>query len=77
MRGRRRFFESVQGTWLKLNLWLLSPWKDLRRPVLRRDQIQPALLAIDREVKDRGDVPHILTGPIWVDSAEPGDVLGS
>src|SRR5512134_1510159 len=38
---------------------------------LRRDQIQPALLAIDREVKDRGSVPHILTGPIWIDSAEP------
>src|SRR6476660_6267028 len=30
---------------------------------LRRDQIQPALLEIDREVKDRGTVPHILTGP--------------
>ena len=42
---------------------------------LRREQIQPALLEIDREVKDRGNVPHILTGPIWVDSAEPGDVL--
>ena len=42
---------------------------------LRRDQIQPALLEIDREVKDRGQVPHILTGPIWVDGAEPGDVL--
>jgi len=42
---------------------------------LLRDQIQPALLAIDREVKERGDVPHILTGPIWVESAEPGDVL--
>ena len=42
---------------------------------LRRDQIQPALLEIDREVKDRGTVPHILTGPIWVESAEPGDVL--
>src|SRR5262245_5643391 len=42
---------------------------------LRRDQIQPALLTIDRDVKDRGEVPHILTGPIWVDGAEPGDVL--
>ena len=42
---------------------------------LKRDQIQPALLEIDREVKDRGQVPHILTGPIWVDGAEPGDVL--
>jgi acetamidase/formamidase len=42
---------------------------------LSRDKIQPALLMIDREVKERGEVPHILTGPIWVDGAEPGDVL--
>lgn len=42
---------------------------------VKRDQIQPALLEIDREVKDRGEVPHILTGPIYVEGAEPGDVL--
>ena len=38
------------------------------------DQIQPALRDIDREVKDRHG-PHILTGPIFVEGAEPGDVL--
>jgi len=37
--------------------------------------MQPALLQIDREVKDRGIVPHILTGPVWIEGAEPGDVL--
>jgi len=42
---------------------------------IKRDQIQPALLEIDREVKDRGEVPHILTGPVYVEGAEPGDVL--
>lgn len=42
---------------------------------LPRDQIQPALLEIEREVKDRGEVAHILTGPIWVEGAEPGNVL--
>ena len=42
---------------------------------LPRDQVQPALLEIEREVKDRGEVPHILTGPVWVEGAEPGDVL--
>jgi len=42
---------------------------------LPRDQMQPALLEVEREVKDRGEVPHILTGPIWVEGAEPGDVL--
>jgi acetamidase/formamidase len=42
---------------------------------LQRNQVQPALLEIDREVKDRGEVPHILTGPIWVEGSEPGDAL--
>ena len=31
--------------------------------------------AIYREVKDRGPGPHIMVGPVYVNSAEPGDVL--
>ena len=31
---------------------------------------------IYREVKDRGPGPHVLTGPIYVNGAMPGDVLG-
>jgi acetamidase/formamidase len=42
---------------------------------LSREKMQPALLEVEREVKDRGEVPHILTGPVWVEGAEPGDVL--
>src|SRR5207244_11209160 len=42
---------------------------------LPRDQMQRALLQIAREVKDRGIVPHILTRPVWIEGAEPGDVL--
>ncbi len=42
---------------------------------LPRDQMQPALLEVEREIKDRGEVPHILTGPIWIEGAEPGDTL--
>jgi acetamidase/formamidase len=38
------------------------------------DQIQPALRDIDREVKERHG-PHILTGPIFIEGAEAGDVL--
>lgn len=30
---------------------------------------------IYREVKDRGPGPHIMVGPVYVESAEPGDVL--
>ena len=30
---------------------------------------------IEREVKDRGPGPHILTGPVFINGAMPGDVL--
>jgi hypothetical protein len=33
-----------------------------------RDKIQQALLDIDREVTERGEIPHILTGPIYVEA---------
>ncbi|HZP32636.1 MAG TPA: acetamidase/formamidase family protein [Candidatus Acidoferrales bacterium] len=42
---------------------------------IRPDQIEPAMRDIFREVKDRGPGPHILTGPIFIEGAEPGDVL--
>ncbi|MDQ1468911.1 MAG: hypothetical protein QOJ99_391 [Bryobacterales bacterium] len=37
--------------------------------------IPPALLAIEREVKERGPGGHILTGPVYIEEAEPGDTL--
>ncbi|MDE3154888.1 MAG: acetamidase/formamidase family protein [Acidobacteriota bacterium] len=39
------------------------------------DQVQPALKAIVDQVTDKGPGGHILTGPIYVDGAQPGDVL--
>ena len=39
------------------------------------DQIEPALKAIYAEVKDKGPGGHILTGPIFVEGADPGDTL--
>jgi acetamidase/formamidase/uncharacterized protein (DUF1330 family) len=38
-------------------------------------EIQPSLRAIVDQVKDRGPGGHILTGPIFVEGAEPGDAL--
>jgi len=39
------------------------------------DQIQQSLRDIVDQVTDRGPGGHILTGPIYVEGAEPGDVL--
>ena len=37
--------------------------------------IEPSLKAIFEQVKDKGPGGHILTGPVYVEGAEPGDVL--
>jgi acetamidase/formamidase len=39
------------------------------------DKVPPEFEAINKEVKDRGPGGHVLTGPIYIDDAEPGDVL--
>ena len=38
-------------------------------------EIPSALRAIYKEVTDRGPGGHILTGPVYIEGAEPGDVL--
>lgn len=42
---------------------------------LPADQVEQSLRDIVREVTDKGPGGHILTGPIFVEGAEPGDVL--
>ena len=39
------------------------------------DQIEPAMRDIFRDVKEKGTGPHVLTGPVYIEDAEPGDVL--
>ncbi len=42
---------------------------------LKDNEIPPALTAIEAGVKERGPGGHILTGPVYIDGAEPGDTL--
>src|SRR6185369_8349633 len=42
---------------------------------VKPEDIEPELKTIYAEVKDKGPGGHILTGPIYVEGAEPGDVL--
>ncbi len=39
------------------------------------DQVEPALREVVERVTNKGPGGHILTGPIFVEGAEPGDVL--
>jgi len=47
----------------------------LRRAGVPADQIEQSLRDIYEQVKDKGPGGHILTGPIYVEGAEVGDVL--
>lgn len=42
---------------------------------LAPNEIQPELRAIYKEVTDKGPGGHLLTGPVYVEGAQPGDVL--
>ena len=42
---------------------------------VKPDQVEPELRAIYDQVKDKGPGGHILTGPIYIEGAEPGDAL--
>ena len=56
--------ETVSGNPARLEAAGLAPAK-----------IQQALRDVYRDVKDRGPGGHILTGPVFIEGAEPGDVL--
>ena len=47
----------------------------LKRGLLPAEEVEPALRDIVNFVKDKGPGGHILTGPISIEGAEPGDAL--
>ena len=47
----------------------------LERAGVEPGQVEPALREIHDQVKDKGPGGHILTGPIFIEGAEPGDAL--
>jgi acetamidase/formamidase len=47
----------------------------LEKAGLPPDQVEPALREVFAKVTDRGPGGHILTGPVYVEGAEPGDTL--
>jgi acetamidase/formamidase len=47
----------------------------LRAAGVKEEEIPDALKAVERAVTERGPGAHPMTGPIWVEGAEPGDSL--
>ncbi len=67
----------ASGDIIDVDTLLTNTPEGLAKAGVPDDQIQPSLKAIVSEVtgERRGPGGHILTGPVYVEGAEPGDVL--
>jgi acetamidase/formamidase len=65
----------ASGDILDVDTLLTSTPDRLEKAGVPADQVQASLRAIVDQVKDRGPGGHILTGPVFVEGAEPGDAL--
>ncbi len=65
----------ASGDVVEVTTLLTSTPSRLERAGIPPEDVEPALRAIVDNVTDRGPGGHILTGPIYVETAEPGDVL--
>jgi acetamidase/formamidase len=65
----------ASGDILDVDTLLTSTPERLEKAGVPHADIQPSLRAIVEQVKDRGPGGHILTGPVFIEGAEPGDAL--
>src|SRR5258708_20378867 len=62
------------GDYVRVHTLLTSNPERLESAGLPPDQVEKELREV-QSVKDRGPGGHVLTGPIYIEDAEPGDIL--
>ena len=65
----------ASGDTVEVETLLTNSPTGLERAFVPADKVEQALRDIHKEVTDKGPGGHILTGPIHVEGAEPGDTL--
>ena len=65
----------ASGDVVRIHTLITSTPARLEGAGVARDQVEPALREVVEKVTNKGPGGHILTGPIFVEGAEPGDVL--
>ena len=63
------------GDMVKVHTLITSTPEKLQSAFLPPEEVEQALRDIVDQVKDKGPGGHILTGPIYIEGAEPGDTL--
>ncbi|HMF93085.1 MAG TPA: acetamidase/formamidase family protein [Vicinamibacterales bacterium] len=65
----------ASGDTVRVEAMVARGLQRLRAAGVREDEIPDALKVVERTVTERGPGAHPLTGPIYVEGAEPGDAL--
>ena len=63
------------GDTVEIQTLITNSPKRLEDAGVPADQVEQALRDITKEVTNKGPGGHILTGPIYIEDAQPGDVL--
>ena len=63
------------GDTVEVQTLLAGTPEGLQKAFLPAEEVEPALREIVNTVKDKGPAGHILTGPIYIEGAMPGDTL--
>ena len=63
------------GDIIDVDTLLTNTPRGLERAGVNPEAVQPSLRAVVDTVTDKGPGGHILTGPVYVEGAEPGDAL--
>ena len=65
----------ASGDTLRVETMIARGLPRLRAAGVKEEEIPEALKVVEETVKERGPGAHPMTGPVFVEGAEPGDVL--
>ena len=65
----------ASGDTVRVETMIARGLQRLRAAGVKDDEIPEALKVVERAVTERGPGAHPMTGPIWIEGAEPGDSL--
>src|SRR5436305_9550285 len=65
----------ASGDTVRVETMIAGGLERLRLAGIKEEEIPGSLKVVENAVKERGPGPHPMTGPIYVEGAEPGDSL--
>ena len=63
------------GDTVEIQTLITNSPERLEKAGVPKDQVEQSLRDITEQVKDKGPGGHILTGPIYIEDAQPGDAV--